>query len=426
MDGIGPHEQRPSIVNVHWGGAAENNACGTHEFLDLCQMLGAEPYIAGNVGSGTVREMAQWVEYITMPGRGPMADLRRKNGREEPWPLKFWGVGNENWGCGGNMRPEFYADLYRQYATFCRHFTPGGKLYKVACGLTDEWNTVLMREAGRFMDGLSVHYYTVPNEWSKKGSSTQFSTDEWKSTLQKASNIESFIKSTIAIMDCYDPAKRVGIVMDEWGTWYDVEPGTNPGYLYQQNTIRDALVAGLTLNIFNNYCERVHVANIAQTVNVLQSMILTEGSKMLRTPTYHAFEMYKVHQDATLLPTYVEGPEYASTQKSTSLPPELGYAKAMHGTPQVSASASRDASGKLHVSLVNLHHAEPIDLRVEFRGATVGEAVGRVLTAPEQNSHNTFEAPDAVVPAEFKGVRRIGADTIVQLPARSVVTLEWS
>ncbi|MFS8572711.1 MAG: alpha-N-arabinofuranosidase, partial [Clostridia bacterium] len=312
MDGIGPREKRPTMVNTHWGGVTENNHFGTHEFMDLCELLGADPYICGNVGSGTVQEMAQWVEYITFDGKSPMADLRRQNGREEPWRLPFFGIGNENWGCGGNMRPEYYADLYRRYQTYVRHFGKN-RIYKIACGPNGDdyrWTEVLMREAGAYMDGLSLHYYTVPGTWAKKGSATEFDEDEWFITLKKALRIEELIKRHSAIMDRYDPLKRVGLIVDEWGTWYDVEPGTNPAFLYQQNTVRDALVAGLHLNIFNNHAERVKMANIAQTVNVLQAMILTDGPKMIVTPTYHVFEMYKPHQGATLLPPWVEAERY--------------------------------------------------------------------------------------------------------------------
>ena len=429
MDGIGPREKRPSIVNVHWGGTTENNHCGTHEFLDLCEQLSqsgkpCEPYIAGNVGSGTVKEMAEWLEYITMPAESPMANLRRKNGRQDPWPVKFWGVGNENWGCGGNMRPQYYADLFRQYQGYCRHFTPGGKLYKVACGWGDEWNEILMREAGYCMDGLSVHYYTVPGTWPDKGSATQFTEDEWMLTMQKASNIEEFIIRTRAIMDRYDPSKRVGIVMDEWGTWFNVEPGTNPGFLYQQNTVRDALVAGLSLNIFNNHAERVQVANIAQTINVLQAMVLTEGAKMLLTPTYHVFEMYKVHQDATLLPTTLTSEEYAPVRKLSGVSGAVGYTHDMAATAAISASASRDASGKVHLSLCNLESQKPHELSVEFRGASVSSVTGRILTASATNAMNTFDRPDAVTPQAFSAFK-LGKDGLtVSLPARSVVVLE--
>jgi alpha-N-arabinofuranosidase len=406
-DGIGPREQRPSIVNVHWGGVTENNHFGTHEFMDLCGMLGCEPYICGNVGSGTVQEMAEWLEYITMPGQSPMADQRRRNGREEPWPLTYWSVGNENWGCGGNMRAEYYADEYRRFACFCRNFS-GGRLYKVACGLEDPWNEVLMREAGPFMDGLSIHYYTVPGPWNKKGSATDFDTDGWFVTLERALGIEGFIRRTEAVMDRYDPARRVGMIVDEWGTWYDVEPGTNPGFLYQQNTMRDALVAGVSLNIFNTHADRVHMANIAQTINVLQAMALTEGPKMLCTPTYHVFEMYKVHQDATLLPATLE----------------CGTCEAgEHKVPQLHVSASRDDAGVIHVSLCNLDPERAADLTCDIRGVGVSRVTGRILTATVMNAHNTFDQPNAVEPVAFDGFTLGDSGLTVNLPAKSVVVL---
>ena len=393
---------------MHWGGVTENNHFGTHEFLDFCQLLGCEPYICGNVGSGTVQEMAEWLEYITMPGRSPMASLRAANGRQESWALTYWAVGNENWGCGGRMRPQYYADEYRRFACFCRHFG-GQKLYKVACGHTDEWNEVLMREAGNFMDGLSVHYYTVPGPWNKKGSATEFTTEDWFATLKKGLGLEDFINRTATIMDRYDPDKRVGMIMDEWGTWFDVEPGTNPGFLYQQNTLRDALVAGLSLNIFNQHADRVHMANIAQTINVLQAMCLTEGAKMLCTPTYHVFEMFKVHQDATLLPSSLECDRY-----------ELGAEK----LPQLNVSASRDAAGKIHVSLCNLHHDQAAEMACELRGTSIGSATGRLLTAKEMNARNTFEQPDALTPQAFEDFKLSKGGVSLKLPAKSVVVLE--
>jgi alpha-N-arabinofuranosidase len=430
MDGIGPRQNRPSIVNVHWGGCTEDNACGTHEFLDLCGQLSApgsvcEPYVCANVGSGTVREMSEWLEYLTMPGSSPMANLRRKNGREEPWPVKYWAVGNENWGCGGNMRPQYYADLYRQYAGYCRNLTPGGKLYKVACGFTDDWNEILMREAGHCMDGLSVHYYTVPGTWQKKGSATDFSVDEWKLTLQKAQTVDWFLRRQSNIMDRYDHQKRVGLVLDEWGTWFDVEPGTNPGFLYQQNTMRDALVAGLSFNVFHRHADRLHMANIAQTVNVLQAMVLTEGPKMVLTPTYHVFEMYKVHQGATLLPSeMVDGSEYIAAAPPVGNPGAPGYVMPYDATPQISASASRDANGKTHVSLCNLHHADATELVIDLRGAAASGATGRVLTSEATNAMNTFDEPHAVKPAAFNAFKVRDGGLTVTLPARSVVVLE--
>ena len=412
-DGIGPREKRPSIVNVHWGGCVENNHCGTHEFFDLCEQLSSpghvcEPYICGNVGSGTVREMAEWLEYVTMGAESPMANLRRKNGRAEPWPITYWAVGNENWGCGGHMRPQYYADLYRQYAGYCRHFS-GGKLYKIACGHNDEWNEIVMRDCHRQMNGLSVHYYTVPGPWQKKGSSTDFTPDEWFTTMKKALAIEPFIKTTAAIMDRYDPQKKVGMIMDEWGTWFDVEPGTNPGFLYQQNTVRDALVAGLSLNVFNAHADRVHMANIAQTVNVLQAMVLTDGPKMLLTPTYHVFEMYKVHQDATLLPTVVECADYASGEEKL---------------PQVSVSASRSSGGAMNVTMCNLHPEQPAEVTIDVRGEAASKFTGRVIAGDSMNAHNTFDQPDRVKPAAFSGVRKTNDGLVATLPARSVVAIE--
>jgi alpha-N-arabinofuranosidase len=411
QDGIGPYKDRPCMINTHWGGVTENNHFGTHEFLDLCEQLDCEPYICGNVGSGTVREMQQWVEYITFDGQSPMADLRRANGREDPWIIRFWGVGNENWGCGGHMRPEFYADQYRRYATYCRNFGQS-TLYKIACGSHDancDWTEVLMREAGRFMDGLSLHYYTVPHSWAAKGSATQFDEGDWFETLKKALVMDEIITNHSTIMDQYDPEKRVGLIVDEWGTWYDVEPGTSPGFLYQQNTLRDALVAGLTLNIFNQHCERVTMANIAQTINVLQAMILTKDDKMVLTPTYHAFEMYKVHQDATLLPVDVDCTAYEHGDESI---------------PTLSVSASRDSEDKVHLSLCNLNPGQSASVSCELRDMKPTKATGHVLTAEAINAHNTFDQPEMVKPASLDGVTLTGNTLLLDLPAKSVVVLE--
>jgi alpha-N-arabinofuranosidase len=407
-DGIGPRQQRPSIVNVHWGGTTESNHFGTHEFLDLCELLGCEPYICGNVGSGTVQEMSEWLEYITMGGQSPMADLRRRNGRAEPWNITYWAVGNENWGCGGNMTAEHYANEYRRYQTYCRRFG-GGKLYRVACGHEDPWNETAMRLAANYMDGLSVHYYTVPGPWSKKGSATNFSADDWFTTLRKALGLEDFINRTGAIMDRWDPQRRIGMVVDEWGTWFDVEPGTNPGFLYQQNTIRDALVAGVSLNILGAHADRVHMANIAQTINVLQAMILTDGARMLCTPTYHVFEMYKVHQDGMLLPVKLQCDPYAADGESI---------------PQVHALASRDADGKVHLSVCNLHVEKPAQLSCELRGANATKVSGRVLCGSAMNALNTFDKPDAVRPEQFDGAVLRGGALTVKLPPHSVAVLE--
>lgn len=305
-DGIGPKENRNKMVNTHWGGVTENNHFGTHEFFELIKQLECDAYVNGNVGSGTVQEMQEWVEYITMAGESPMANQRRENGQDEPWKMKFFGVGNESWGCGGNMRAEYYADEYRRYQTYVRQYGEQ-PIYKIACGpAVDDyhWTEVLMKNAGRFMDGLSLHHYAMTGAWEDKGPATGFEEKEWWSLIKHAQYMDELITRHSAIMDQYDPEKRVGLIVDEWGTWLAVEPGTNPGFLYQQNSIRDAMVAAITFNIFHKHAERVHMANIAQTVNVLQSMVLTEGAEMVKTPTYHVFDLYKEHHEAEFVESF--------------------------------------------------------------------------------------------------------------------------
>jgi alpha-L-arabinofuranosidase len=418
MDGIGPRAQRPTMINTHWGGVTENNHFGTHEFMDLCAQLDCEPYICGNVGSGSVQEMQQWVEYLTFDGTSPMADLRRRNGRAEPWHIKFWGVGNENWGCGGHMRPEYYSDQYRRYQTYARDFGDN-RLYKIACGPRNDdyhWTEVLIKNARNMrgdllMHGLSLHYYTPDGPFRQQHSATQFGECEWIDILKTATWMDELIVNHSAIMDQYDPEKRVELIVDEWGTWYAVEPGTHPRFLYQQNSMRDALVAALTLNIFNRHCERVTMANIAQTINVLQALILTEpgGDRMILTPTYHVFEMYKVHHDATLLPLDLRCDDYTYGQQTMA---------------SLSASASRDKAGRVHLSLCNLNPNQSADVRCEPRGMALNTIRGRVLTADRMNAHNTFDAPEQVRPGEFQAVAIQDNQFTVTLPAKSVVVLE--
>jgi alpha-N-arabinofuranosidase len=345
VDGIGPKDKRPKMVNNNWGGVVEDNSFGTHEFFNLCEMLECEPYLSGNVGSGTVEELAKWVEYITSAGDSPMARLRRENGRENPWKLKYLGVGNESWGCGGEMTPDYYSDLYRRYATYCREYD-GNKLYKIASGASDydyNWTETLMKNVGHRMNGLSLHYYTVKGWSGSKGSATIFNKDEYLWTMDKCLEIEDVVKKHIAIMDKYDPKNKIGLLVDEWGTWWDQEPGSHPGFLYQQNTMRDAFVAALTLNIFNKYTERVKMANIAQIVNVLQAMILTDGPKMVLTPSYYVFEMYKPHMGATNLPIEIQCDSLISKNKKIAA---------------VNASASKDAKGKILNDYRLLHPIE--------------------------------------------------------------------
>jgi alpha-N-arabinofuranosidase len=413
QDGIGPAAKRPKMINTNWGGVVESNAFGTHEFMDFCEQVGCEPYITGNLGSGTVQEMSQWVEYMTSDADSPMADLRRRNGRQEPWKLRYFAIGNEAWGCGGDMRPEFYADNFRRYNAFLKNYS-GNKLYRIACGPSEDdyaWTDTVMSIAGTRMNGLSLHYYTVPTgSWKgSKGSATRFDEAEWITTLRRTLRMEELIAKHSAIMDRYDPEKKVGLIVDEWGTWYDVEPGTNPGFLFQQNSLRDAIVAALNFNIFQRHADRVVMANIAQLANVLQSMVLTDGPRMVKTPTYHVFDLFKVHQDAVSLPVDLQSPEYAFGGQSI---------------PAVSASASRDREGRIHLSLVDTDPERGARVVCRIEGASAGSVSGRILTAPTMQAHNTFEDPDAVHPVAFSDFAVAGDTLTVNLPSKSVAVLE--
>ena len=415
-DGIGPREDRVKMVNTHWGGVTENNHFGTHEFMQLCDLLDAEPYISGNVGSGTIKEMQEWVDYITFDGESPMAEWRKENGREEPWHLKYFGVGNENWGCGGNMRPEYYADQYRNYQTYVRDYGDN-EIFKIACGANVDdynWTEVLMENAARQMDGLSLHYYTIPGDfWEGKGSATDFEEDEWFITLKKALKMDELINKHGTIMDHYDPEKRIAMIVDEWGAWYDVEPGTNPGFLYQQNTLRDALIAGITLNIFNQHADRVKMANIAQTANVLQSMVLTDGADMILTPTYHVFEMYKVHQDAELLEFNLKSESYKYEDQEI---------------PALNASASVNDKGEVNITICNLSADKEIELNSNLFAdkLELTDVKARVLTADKLNAHNSFDNPENIKPAELEAVELDNNKLDITLPAASVTLVTLS
>ncbi|NLZ06722.1 MAG: alpha-N-arabinofuranosidase [Phycisphaerae bacterium] len=410
-EGIGPRDQRPSMVNTHWGMVKETNAFGTHEFLDLCEQLGCEAYIAGNVGSGTIEEMQDWVEYMTFDGDSEMANLRRRNGREKPWRVKYFGVGNENWGCGGNMTPEYYADLYKCYQTYVRSYS-GNAVVKVACGPSSDdyrWLTTVLERAAHHMDAISLHHYVrASGNWTDKGSATQFDEGEWFVLMKNTLTIYDLLKKSTEIMDRFDRRGRIGLFVDEWGTWWDAEPGTNPAFLYQQNTMRDAVSAGIFLNAFNEHCDRVRMGNIAQTNNVLQAMILTDGPRMIVTPTYHVFEMYKVHQGATYLPSDLTC---------------RGYRRGNQELPSLIASASRAKSGAIHITVCNLDAQKPAEFVCELQGAQAGRVSGRVLTAQTMNAHNTFGEPEAVKPVELNGLTVQNGAIRGTLPARSVSVL---
>ena len=421
MDGIGPKENRPKMQNNNWGGTIEDNSFGTHEFLNLCEMLGCEPYISGNVGSGTVEELAKWVEYMTSDGDTPMAKLRRQNGRDKAWKVKFLGVGNESWGCGGEMRPEYYSDLYRRYAVYCRNYD-GNNLYKIASGASDydwNWTEVLMDRVGHRMSGLSLHYYTVTGWNGSKGSATKFNDDDYYWTIGKCLEIEDVVKKHAEIMDRKDPKKQIGLLVDEWGTWWDEEPGTIRGHLYQQNAMRDAFVAALSLNVFHRHCDRVRMANIAQVVNVLQSMILTDQKgtgHMVLTPTYHVFEMYKGFQEATYLPLDVE-----STSKRVR---GDSHAKEGRKVEMLHSSAAKKADGSIILSLSNVSLTEPQEVEISLEGAQAKTVSGRILTCKDVAEYNDFDHPDRVKPVDFKDAKLKKGILSVKVPARSIVVLD--
>jgi alpha-N-arabinofuranosidase len=412
-DGVGPKKERPSMLNIWWGNVKEDNSFGTNEFLNMCELLGAEPYLSGNVGSGTPQELADWVKYTTHPNNSsPMTDLRQANGRPNPWKVKFWGLGNEAWGCGGNMKVEYYANVYRQYATFMTNWNNSDKLYRIASGASDadyHWTEVLMKELPASMyDALGLHHYSVIN-WGKKGSATNFSEEEYFITMQRALQMEELVTKHSAIMDKYDPQKKKHLAVDEWGGWYDVEPGTNGAFLFQQNTMRDAVLAGATLNIFNNHCDRVKMANLAQIINVLQAVILTKEEKIVLTPTYHIMEMYNVHHDATMLPVQVASNKYVLGKDTLNA---------------IWASASKDKNGITHISLVNVDAKQAQTVSINVTGAEYKTISGRILKSDKLQNYNSFEKPNTIVPVAFNDAKLNANKLEVRLPPFSVVVLK--
>ena len=408
-DGIGEKSSRKKMVNTNWGGVVEDNSFGTHEFMELCELVGCEPYIAGNVGSGTVQEMAEWVEYMTFDGISPMAELRRKNGREEPWKVKYFGIGNENWGCGGNMRADYYLDQYRQYQSYCKNYG-GNKLFKVACGPGGggegwyKWTEVLMKNLNPDqVQAISLHAYNVPN-WSDKGSATEFDSNDYYTILNLANHVDVLLTRHTEIMNRYDPDNKIGLIMDEWGNWFEVEPGTNPGFLYQQNTMRDAIVAAIQLNIFNRHSKRVIMANIAQVVNVLQAIILTEGEKLVKTPTFHVFDLFKAHQDAEAVYCYSQNENLCDGKN----------------VPMISSSASVK-DGVMTVTLANCSLDDSAEISCEICSFAAKEVSARILT-DEVHAFNSFDEPDKVNIKPFDAKLENGVLT-AQLPACSVVEI---
>ena len=407
-DGIGPKESRKKMINTHWGGVVEDNSFGTHEFFELCECIGCDAYITGNLGSGTVQEMSEWVEYMTFAGDSPMSNLRRTNGRQEPWRVKYFAVGNENWGCGGNMDPYYYSNTYKKYATYVRQYDSDKPIYKVACGPNSEdyhWTEELMKNARWMMNGLALHYYTITHNWSQKGSATEFDENEYYICLRKAYKIEEIIRRHLEIMNRYDPEKKVDLIVDEWGTWHDVEPGTNPGFLYQQNTMRDAVVAALSLNIFNKHSDRIRMCNIAQTVNVLQAVALTDGADMLLTPTYYVFRMFKDHQGNRLLGSYI------TTDTSGTENDRL---------PTLIESASEDENGVIYSTIVNTNAGEERQIKCQVADTAVKSVKAEILTGAIDD-YNSFDNKEKIRTAEFTDFEVTADGFTANIPACSIV-----
>jgi len=418
-DGVGPREDRPRTVNAHWGQVVDTNEFGTHEFIEFCRRIGAEPYICGNVGSGSPREMRDWVEYCNYSGDSTRARQRAANGHPEPFRVKYWGVGNENWGCGGNFDTEDYAVQYRRFATFLYDFRDA-PLYLIACGppgSNSEWTRGFFEKLGRRrrIHGFAAHYYC-----GTAGTATQFSDDQWYQLLHRASLMENLVVQQRAIMDEYDPERKIGLIVDEWGTWHPPEPGREPRFLWQQNTLRDALVAALTLDIFNRHADKVVMANIAQTINVLQAMILTEEEKMLTTPTYHVYSMYAPHQGARSLQVSFEAESISF--KSSGADGAL-FSEESLASLTGSASLKED---KLFLTVVNSHVNTPVDATIELSGGEAKSASASVLTHFNTNAHNTFESPNVVVPAPQESLSISGTRFQHTFPAASVTAMSIS
>lgn len=413
-NGIGPRDQRPTMVNTFWGGNVENNHFGTHEFFELCELLGAEAYVNVNVGSGSPREMIEWIEYMTADGDGPMAKLRRANGQEEPWDVKFLGIGNEMWGCGGQMTAETFAQIFRTYGHFARQYGGPDMIRIAAGGYGDnyDWNDVLLANAEYQMDGISIHYYTIPTgDWGNKSAATGFCDSLYFSSFRNAKLMETHVQRHVEILDTHDPDNRIGLYVAEWGIWTDQEPGSVPGFLYQQNTMRDAIIASLHFDIFHRYAERIRGANIAQMVNVLQAMILTDGPRMLLTPTYHVFNMYQVHQNATKIPLTIQSEPFTLNGESL---------------PSITATASIK-DGIVNIGVSNIHATEAREVVIDVSGGNLAQVANAViLTAPAINSHNTFDNPNVVVPAEFTAYQLEGGKITVTMPPHSIVKLKMN
>ena len=417
--GIGP--QRTVTLNPNWGGVIESDTFGTHEFMDFLDQIGAEAYLSVNVGSGTPQEAAEWLEYLTTAQPTTLAKERAANGHPAPYKVAFLGIGNESWDCGGNMTPDYYLSQLKIYSRFVRNFNPAQQdkqqMLKIAVGpggsesRWTEWTDAIMKAYQSHtwswdMNGLSMHSYTVV-KWPPSYASVGFGETEYAQILKSTLEMNDLIAKHSAIMDKYDPQKKVALVVDEWGGWYAPLPGSTPGFLVQQNSLRDAILAALNLNIFAQHADRVRMANIAQMINVLQAMILTDKEKMVLTPTYYVYEMYVPFQDATFVPVTFDAGTY--THDGISL-------------PRVDAIAAKDKAGKLWLAITNVDPNQSAELEVSLAGINAKSAAGETLTAPKVDSVNTFDAPNTVVPKPIFAKAQDGKLTL-ELAPKSVTVI---
>jgi alpha-L-arabinofuranosidase len=414
-DGIGPKANRPGKVNIMWGMVPEDNSFGTSEFLELCSLIGCEPYLAGNVGTGSPEELESWEEYCNYEGTSEMSALRKANGHPEAYHVRFWGIGNESWGCGGRMTPEDYAQQFKTFANYMREY-PGSPITRIASGANNDdynWTEYMMAHISpRWMQGIGVHYYTSIDDTREPAAATNFGEKQYIVSLKNALMMEEIVSKHSAIMDKYDPQKKIALIVDEWGIVTSREEA--PDVFYQQNSLRDALIAASTLNIFNNHADRIRMANLAQTVNVLQSLVLTKGDSMLLTPTYYVFDLFKIHQDAHSLTVNYTPPTYSYNNQQI---------------PAVNVSASRDSNGVYHVSLVNLDPTASQQIRLatpKIKSSPQKTSVkGYILTGEKFNDINTFNKPENITIKDFSGIKTDGNELLLTLPPKSVVVVEY-
>jgi alpha-L-arabinofuranosidase len=418
-NGIG--SPRAVTLNPNWGGVIEPNTFGTHEFMDFLDQVGAQAYLSVNIGSGTPREAAEWLEYLTTAQPTTLAKERAANGHPAPYKIAFLGMGNESWDCGGNMTSDFYLDEMKLYSRFVRNFNPDqqdkNQMLKIAVGpgggeaRWTEWTEAIMKAYSKHtwswdMNGLSMHNYTVV-KWPPAYASTGFGEKEYAEILKSTLEMDDLIKKHSAIMDKYDPDKKVALVVDEWGGWYAPLPGSNPGFLVQQNSLRDAILAALNINIFARHADRVRMANIAQMINVLQAMIITDKEKFVLTPTYYVYKLYVPFQDATFIPVSFDAGSYSNGNVTL---------------PRLDAIAAKDKSGKLWLALTNVDPNLPVEVEINLPGINAKSASGETLTAPKVDSINTFDAPNSVTPKPISAKAQ-NAKLSLKLDPKSITVL---